>query len=227
MDLPQHSPLPVLRQSNICAAMDSVTPPAGNWYAHRASARVPGEHTQHYVVMDGKRMLPVGEVLQLWRDEDAFRQFFTQVLAGSSFSAFFWETPPLTRGSMEHPFEFVLVESTALTGVRPDPAPFAKHFAARGPAEILSFPNLGGDAQLVVPAPVAELRCYTHLAVFLRKAPASQSSALWQVTAKAVLQRVSDSSLWLSTAGLGVSWLHLRLDSRPKYYRYVPYKTPE
>jgi hypothetical protein len=36
-------------------------------------------------------------------------------------------------------------------------------------------------------------------------------------------QRVSASPLWLSTAGMGVSWLHLRLDSRPKYYRHRSY----
>ncbi|MGI9175867.1 MAG: DUF6940 family protein [Rhodothermales bacterium] len=27
--------------------------------------------------------------------------------------------------------------------------------------------------------------------------------------------------MWLSTAGGGVSWLHVRLDSRPKYYAAV------
>jgi len=30
---------------------------------------------------------------------------------------------------------------------------------------------------------------------------------------------------WLSTSGLGVGWLHVRLDSRPKYYTYEPYKS--
>jgi hypothetical protein len=29
---------------------------------------------------------------------------------------------------------------------------------------------------------------------------------------------------WLSTAGAGVSWLHVRLDDRPKYYGYAPYR---
>ena len=32
--------------------------------------------------------------------------------------------------------------------------------------------------------------------------------------------------LWLSTAGLGVYWLHLRLDTRPKYYSFQPYRKP-
>ena len=26
--------------------------------------------------------------------------------------------------------------------------------------------------------------------------------------------------VWLSTSGMGVAWLHFRLDQRPKYYTY-------
>jgi hypothetical protein len=28
---------------------------------------------------------------------------------------------------------------------------------------------------------------------------------------------------WISTSGLGVPWVHVRLDSYPKYYQYRPY----
>ncbi len=37
-------------------------------------------------------------------------------------------------------------------------------------------------------------------------------------------KRVSDKPVWLSTAGGGVPWLHVRLDNRPKYYSYRPYR---
>jgi hypothetical protein len=30
--------------------------------------------------------------------------------------------------------------------------------------------------------------------------------------------------IWMSTCGTGVYWLHLRLDSKPKYYTYAPYR---
>lgn len=30
---------------------------------------------------------------------------------------------------------------------------------------------------------------------------------------------------WISTSGLGVSWLHIRIDTYPKYYNYEEYKT--
>ena len=33
--------------------------------------------------------------------------------------------------------------------------------------------------------------------------------------------------VWVSTAGAGVSWLHVRLDDRPKYYGYQPYRNLE
>lgn len=35
--------------------------------------------------------------------------------------------------------------------------------------------------------------------------------------------RVGTRPVWLSTAGAGVAWLHVRLDDRPKYYSYRPY----
>ena len=34
----------------------------------------------------------------------------------------------------------------------------------------------------------------------------------------------NDVPVWTSTSGLGVYWLHVRLDSRPKYYQHQPFK---
>jgi hypothetical protein len=48
-----------------------------------------------------------------------------------------------------------------------------------------------------------------------------------RATGAAVAARLSARPLWLSTSGLGVAWLHVRLDSRPKYYSYAPYRRSE
>jgi hypothetical protein len=40
----------------------------------------------------------------------------------------------------------------------------------------------------------------------------------------AVDEQLGEQPLWLSTAGTGIFWLHVRLDSRPKYYTYQPYR---
>ena len=167
------------------------------------------------------------EVIDLWRSSEEFRAVFSDSMAHSHFRAFFWETPPITAKSAERPFEYVLVEGRSLEQLTPDPTPFSSHFSGASNRLVVTFPNLGGDAVLVVPTPIGDEEIYTHLANFVRNAPREQVDDYWQSVGAAMDDRLSGKSTWLSTAGLGVSWLHLRLDSRPKYYRYHPYKTDD
>ncbi|MEQ8752109.1 MAG: hypothetical protein RID09_01150 [Coleofasciculus sp. G1-WW12-02] len=165
------------------------------------------------------------EIIQLWQHNQAFRAFFISLLADAPFSAFFWETPAISDATVNQVFEFVLVDSPYLANVQADPSDFARHFAAAGENEsIITFPNLGNDALLVVPCPQASTSPYCHLAAFMREAPEHQQHALWQNVGSALEQRLDEHPTWLSTSGLGVYWLHIRLDSRPKYYTYQPYK---
>ena len=107
--------------------------------------------------------------------------------------------------------------------IKADQRPFSEHFNTRD--LIISFPNLSGDAQLVVPTPHAEDNAYPHFAAFIRNAPEDQKHQFWIMVSKQYLRLLNEKPRWLSTAGLGVYWLHLRIDSRPKYYSYTPYKT--
>jgi len=173
-----------------------------------------------------QQVLSYSDVIALLADDAGFRSLLSQTLASSSFSAFFWEAHPVTSQSLSRPFECVLVEGAALAQLRPDPSPFASRFRDHPDQPAIGFSNLGGDAFLVVPTPSAAMTCYTHLACFIRSAPAAQVDAFWRLVGTSMRQRVSSSPLWLSTAGMGVSWLHLRLDSRPKYYRHAPYTKP-
>lgn len=170
-----------------------------------------------------EHILTYRNVIDLLADDAGFRSLFAQTISGSSYSAFFWETPPVTSKSVDRPFECVLVEAPALSRLSPDPSPFSSHFIAHKHQPAIGFSNLSGDAFLVVPTPSADKTCYTHLASFVRSAPEPQVDAFWRLVGTSMRQLISSSPLWLSTAGVGVSWLHLRLDSRPKYYRHVPY----
>ena len=139
--------------------------------------------------------------------------------------AFFWEMPAINTATLIRPYEFVTINSPHLATVSPDPRSFAGHFNhAAGPVTVISFPNLGRDAVFVVPKPVAASAGYGHMATFLRTAPIQQQHELLQTLAKAVLAKVGERPLWISTSGLGVYWLHVRLDSWPKYYTYSPYR---
>ena len=97
---------------------------------------------------------------------------------------------------------------------------------ALGSEDVETFSNLGRDAVMVVPCPVGSDSAYGHLASFTRDAPEPQQHELWKAVGKAMQNRLSDKPVWLSTAGMGVSWLHVRLDDRPKYYGFAPYREP-
>jgi len=172
-----------------------------------------------------------GAALELCRTDDVFRTQLIAVLAASPFAAYFWETPAVTSSTLGRPFEFVLTEATGLATAAADRDAFREHFASDDDHDgVVAFENLGRDATLIVPCPlVSEERSedsYVHLAAFLRGAPDSQRHALLRCIASEVLARTSTRPLWLSTAGMGVYWLHVRLDSRPKYYRHKPYRSP-
>lgn len=79
---------------------------------------------------------------------------------------------------------------------------------------------------LVVPRPMGDPAPCLHLASFVRDASPSHVDALLAAVGQALgeRRRLHPATIWLSTAGLGVDWLHVRLDSRPKYYRHEPYR---
>jgi len=178
-------------------------------------------HIHHYAAMDNDMPLSFASALKLWQHNVEFRDLITSQLVNSPFRAFRWETPPLITATLNRPFEFVLVDSPDLTD-NPNRTAFQPHFTKEA---VVAFENLGKDAMMIVPCPQAAPETYVHLAAFVHNAPASQIHALWKAVGGAVEQRVSDRPLWLSTAGGGVAWLHVRLDSRPKYYSYTPYKS--
>ncbi|UCC13810.1 MAG: hypothetical protein JSW21_10640 [Gammaproteobacteria bacterium] len=167
-----------------------------------------------------------GDIIEGWRRDPTFRDFFIQMLATAPFPAYYFETPPLGEAALAMPFEFALIDSTLLAGVDAEPHVFESHFD--GPAMrdgITVFDNLGGDAVLIAPCPTGPLPAYAHLAAFARLAPPEQQHALWKRVAETINQRLKlREPLWLSTAGQGVFWLHVRLDRYPKYYNYQPYR---
>jgi len=163
---------------------------------------------------------PLGylQALRLLTEDRPFRDQLRTCLADMPYAAFRWETPGVTATTAARAFEFVVLDDPGLA--RPaDPAAFAEHFARSPDATVVEFANLGRDAILVVPSPRFDHAAYAHLATFVRQAPAQQQSDLWQAVGNAMLRRLGAKPVWLSTAGAGVPWLHVRLDDAPKYYR--------
>ena len=181
------------------------------------------DRTTKYQLTCNDTLLTYSDVLDLWRHEADFRHYYIQLLTDSPFLAYRWEAPPLTQSTMATPFEFVLIDSPWFCSQQTDTKTFEDYFTDNDHC-IVSFANLSGDATLIVPSPRTEADAYGHFAAFIRQAPRSQVDALWRVIGTKVKSMVSETPLWLSTAGGGVAWLHIRLDSYPKYYSYPPYR---
>jgi len=172
------------------------------------------------VLRDGQRCRHRSWIEALRDDADA-RRVLTEALRTAPFRAYLWETPVvLLDGSLEA--EMVITDSTALSRSRSDPSSFAEAF--RAPRRVATFANLRGDAVLVAPHPEHAPES-AHLAAFMRSAADDVVDELWIAVADAVSTWLATRRrrVWVSTSGLAVPWLHVRLDSMPKYYSYRPY----
>jgi hypothetical protein len=147
------------------------------------------------------------------------------ILVDAPFPTYFWETPAVSNATIDREFEFVLVESPQLAGIRTDERAFANQFAVADPeASVIEFSNLGGDATLVVPRLQGSISAYSQISAFARLAPADQQHQLWALVGATLEQQLNERPVWLSTSGLGVHWIHIRFDSEPKYYTHEPYR---
>lgn len=196
-------------------------------------------------IFQRQRINGASEMYTLYRDADpvsyavfleqlsespVFRDLFSRVLQSVEYPAFLFECPAISKDTLDKvTFAFVVTNSVSLARAEVDPFTFKSHFLTCE-KHVTSFVSLGGDARLVVPCPVPEFHsaAYTHLAQFVRFAPLSQIDRLWQAVSAHMIFTLekSDADVWLSTNGKGVSWLHIRLDSYPKYYSYRPFKHP-
>ena len=178
--------------------------------------------TVKFEIYNSEKTISYLDWINLTQNSIEFLNFFIDLLRDCEFNAYYWEVKPIDKKTLEDEFEFVLVSGAVLNSLNSNSTPFEKYFDEN--KEVVSFKSLRGDAQLIVPTKISEAENYTHLAKFIRKAPEHQIIKLWKKVAKEYSKIIGDEKRWLSTAGLGVHWLHVRLDSKPKYYKHKEYK---
>ncbi len=122
-------------------------------------SRILDDRTVRFVVTDSEGALSWRAVLAGWRGDSRLADALGRALAELPFAAFRWETPAMTADRLETAFECVAVDDPYLD-VRPDPAPFAEYLSDN--QSVVSFPNLGGDALMIVPCRRAREHAYGH-----------------------------------------------------------------
>ena len=143
----------------------------------------------------------------------------------AEFPGYFWECVPVSSNTINKPFEFALVNSGALNNIKQNYSSFQEHFRKSSDNQVVSFQSFSGDT-LIVPVPKGS--DYKNINKFTENTQSEQWEALWQKVGEKMeenLINANGATRWLSTAGLNVYYLHVRIDKRPKYYNHQEYLT--
>lgn len=174
---------------------------------------------------DGQ-LLTFFQVLTLWVQDQDFRKFYWQTLIKHGGNGCFWEHPRLTKISANEPYKCVITRTESFTRFAASPDRFRAKMKVG--TSVSAFLNLGRDGLLIIPNESqddASVNC-RDLIAFCSSAPEEWLHEFWERVGKEALKILAENSprQFLSTHGFGVLWLHVRLEERPKYYHYRPFK---
>lgn len=129
----------------------------------------------------------------------------------------FWETSVAKLGG-QSPFRSkTKAAARALPMTLPADASVFKAHMKKTPT---SFMSLGGTL-LVIPPDTG--KNFSHLGTFNKYSSAAEKRALWKKVAIELERKLKrGETVYVSTHGTGVSWLHVRLASKPLYYVTKP-----
>jgi len=176
-------------------------------------------------------------------DANDFRNLHALIFAGGNelnpFEDYFWECNPVSLHTLDSTvYEFVLIHATLMHEKETNPDAFNDKFVNHmGTLDCLQFmtpspPPKGTNLLAPSRAPGTDLPVYRSMGSFFRGAPEQQLHNMLHLLGSHMPERMRARGdptlpLWLSTAGYDIAWLHIRLDDKPKYYRFKEYKTPK
>jgi hypothetical protein len=166
------------------------------------------EDNIYYATQRGKYMTWKTVIHSLIKKFDTFTYKLIQCLLNVEYTAYFWECDQV---NMEKPFRFAIFNSKKLAERKQDNNAFKGVINCK--KNVIAFPSLSKQINLVVPCKRSQSAEYTSLATFSQTAPIKQQVSFW----KKVGENIKNGD-WVSTSGLGVSWLHVRISPRPTYY---------
>jgi len=148
-----------------------------------------------------------------------------EALDDDRFRTYVWETPRMDSQNTHKSFEFVLV-NTPMTN-RANISRFTRinqiqRQGVRGRGAI-SFDS-PSKTRLIIPENTGGNARFANIAEFNRHANKAQQASLWKLVAVEYGRALSSvRPIWLSTSGLEVPWLHVRVSKTPRYYKHRPY----
>ena len=130
--------------------------------------------------------------------------------------SFFWETKPITN--LNDDYKEIFIENSILSKLKQNYSSFEEHIKKSKNKYVTSFYNLSKTSLLIIPIPKIN-KNFATLKDFTDNASITQKKEFWKYVSKKIKEFSSkNDKIYVSTHGLGVSYLHIRLDTIPKYY---------
>ena len=139
-------------------------------------------------------------------------------------SRFFYETSCVKKGlKNEYHEEFIINKD--LDHLKTQDIDTYSEFIKKSKNNyVTSFYNLGGDSILIIPIP-KKGKTFTTIKDFIDNASITQQKNFWKYTTLTIKNILKKRNyIYVSTHGLGISYFHLRLDTKPKYYQTKKFK---
>jgi len=155
-----------------------------------------------------------------------FIKFYKDEIIKLDYKAFYWEHPAINKEFLPKKYECILQRSKPLEYLPSNEIAFQDYLFYK--EQVADFMNIGKNARLVIPTKKSDKEIYNHMGKFITGATQEQIIAVFNRVGKIIINEIEEQELiWLNTAGLGVIWLHIRMDTTPKYYKTKRYKDPD
>jgi hypothetical protein len=131
---------------------------------------------------------------------------------------FFYQTSICDK-NLSNEYKEIFITSDKLESItKQDFKPFTEYFSKTKNKYVISFLNLSKTSLLIVPIP-REKKIFTTLKDFIDNASKKQQIEFWKHVADCIQKMLTIvDKVYVNTHGLGVYYLHVRIDIKPKYY---------
>lgn len=131
-------------------------------------------------------------------------------------SQFLWETSPISK-YVDNEFLEKFIPNKNLNCQTQNYSSF-NQYINQSKTNTCVFNNLNNTSRLIIPMPDSHKE-YTSLKLFIDNSDYDKQVEFWKTVAQEIeVMLQKHEKIWVSTHGLGVPYLHVRIDLNPKYY---------
>lgn len=169
---------------------------------------IPESHKKYIIYTSNVMGKDIGNLM---RQNLKFKKELISILRNCKFNAYYFQCDKLNFNKM---FTFTLIDAPELVNIQCDYKTFDKQL--KNTCKVCVFPNLSKNAILIAPNYKIGKNTgvdYRSVAHYFKT---SRIPALMKLV-EAIGDNIYEGC-YLSTSGLGVHYLHVRIENTPKYY---------